>query len=341
MQTKQELKEKMDLHNGVMAGLGGTMALLTGAKLIGASLGTIAPIALPLGLGTAVGFWWLLRGDGIPDQVEPQQPDPSKGYAVMAGRTNRNRPVWFSLGRTAPHMMVVGSTGYGKTAFVKYVLYTIAHQVRKFDLKIIDLKQKASFGQWDHLPFCSEVVGNKTGALKVLAKVEEEMYRRLKLLDESRHRFEEDPYFEPLVVVVDEGSLLAHEDEALEHLHNIAAIGREPRVHLIYCTQHPSFRIIPVEVRDQFGARFAFHLDEQTGSEVTLGKGDYRAYETMQTPGRCIFKGGRLDLVMQVPYIPDNVITAWIKSYADKAEASTGRESASSTLDTQTKLPGF
>lgn len=330
-------KEKLDINNGLIAGVAGSMGLLFGAKLLGLSLGAVAPVALPLALGTALGFGWMLKGDGIPEKVEPQAPDSSKGFAVMIGRTNRGKPVWFSLGRTAPHMMVAGSTGYGKTAFVQYLLYTIAHQTQKFDLKIIDLKRRMSFGQWENLPFCSGVVGTPKDAIEMLREVRNEMNERLEAFDHARSHFRKDPYFEPLILLIDEGSLLAPHEEALEYLHEIAAIGREPRTHLIYCTQHPKYSIIPTEIRDQFGARFAFHLDEKTGSEAILGQGDYRAFETMNTPGRCVYKG-KGDLVMQVPHIPSQVITAWIK---DMADASAGRESSLSSQTEQGVLPGF
>lgn len=333
-----ERKAQLELHNGLLAALSGSAVLAMVAKLVGLSVASVAPIAAPLGLAAIGGLVWYGRGSGIPNMVKPHQPDPDKGFAVMVGRTSRGRPVWFSLGRTSPHMMSAGSTGYGKTAFLEYVLYTIAHQTQKFDLKIIDLKEKASFARWARLPFCSEVVGDPKEAQRVLEEARDEMRRRLRILNEARYNFQDDPYFEPLIVVVDEGSILSRYPDALEPLHDIAVIGREPRVHLVYCTQHPSYKIIPVEVRDQFGARFVFHLDEQSGSEVALGNGDHRAFETLSVPGRCIYKAPRVDLEMQVPYIPTQQIVEWIK---DMADTSGGSKTGLSSQAEQGVLPGF
>ena len=244
-------------------------------------------------------------------------------WVVPIGRTVRGRWVYHDFGGVVPHSIVAGSTKFGKTAFIKTVLYALCHQQPYTSLQvlIIDLKGGASFDPWRWLPHVLDVKRTLEEAESALADAEAEMWRRLDAIRDARMKFQPDPVFPRLFVVIDEGMVLAESKEAQKHLRSIASIGREPHVHLIYGTQRPSHEILPVTTRDQMEARFVFHLNEAGSSEVVLGEKNQAAFTLKARPGRMIYRGTDGQCEMQASYAASDVIDAWLRESADEVTA--------------------
>lgn len=241
-------------------------------------------------------------------------------WKVPIGKTYRGKWVLHDFGGVVPHSIVAGATKYGKTAFIKLALYVLCRQQKPENLQIVivDLKGGASFAEWEVLPHViSPVRRTVEEATEVLKMARYEMFERLDQIHDAKVRFSKVPKFPHLYVVIDEGSLLKVSEEGMKYLQDIAAIGREPHVHIIYGTQRPSHDILPVTTRDNLEGRFVFHLNEAGSSSVVLGDGNHSAYEMQSRPGLMMYRSPDGIRKLQAAYVPDDVLYEWLKSHAD------------------------
>lgn len=319
--------------------------ILAQLAMLGAALGTVryvAPILLNGGVGglgnpiIATGFtaltglpfaglavvgsfipYTLFLTRRIPKQVGVPRIKPHS-WKVPIGKTYWGKWVYFDFGGVIPHSITAGATKFGKTAFLKMVLYVLCHQQPPewLQILIIDLKGGASFYAWRHVPHVLDVKRTVDEAEEVMEAAETEMWRRLDEIREAQLAFREVPKFPHLFVVVDEGSLLKLSDKAMKHLQNIAAIGREPHVHLLYGTQRPSHEILPVTIRDNMEGRFVFNLNEPGSSKVVLGEHDTSAYRFTNRPGRMFHQDSGYKVELQASYVDDETIRAWLMDCA-------------------------
>lgn len=178
-----------------------------------------------------------------------------------------------------PHLIISGSTGYGKTNMIKVILEQIRGRVVLIDLK----------GGKDYGGRVSAV--DISGARSVLEEVEMELKERMAGGGGSGER---------LYVVIDEAAELLipsymSRKEGWEYLKcqeicsEIARLGRSFGIHLIYCTQYPVSDVLPRQIKQNAEARITFRLVTTKGSEVAL---DEPGAEQLPAgiPGRGIYK---------------------------------------------------
>ncbi|MCL6445977.1 MAG: hypothetical protein K6T83_21460 [Alicyclobacillus sp.] len=295
------------LGGGLPSGMGWTLPVSGAVNRIPwfciAGIGSLLPFVLE-------STKWIPKHVGIP---------PLKPYSwvVRIGKTYRGKWVYFDFGGVIPHCIVAGATKFGKTAFLQTVMYVLCHQQppERLRILIIDLKGGASFAAWEHAPHVVRVERDLNGARNVLAEAEQEMWMRLDEIRDARLHFQPLPRLPRLFIVIDEGSLLKLDDECMQHLQNIAAIGREPHVHILYGTQRPSHEILPVVIRDQMEGRFVFNLNEPGSSRVVLGDDNTDAYRFTSRPGRMIHRSADGQVELQAAHVPEDTIQAWLHSY--------------------------
>ncbi len=202
---------------------------------------------------------------------------------------------------SAPHMLIAGTTGSGKTIFLQSMLVSLLYQFKpeEMELLIIDPKQ-TDFIFFEGLPYLygGKVVIDAAEALEMLQQInsvdKEERTRRLR---ESRSR-DIDSYnqknpgnkMKRLVVVIDEYSDLIQAAEMNETRKNfeknllmLLQRVRNLGIHFIIATQRPSAQIVTGALKANIPFRVSFrlpsHTDSQTildmsGAENLLGKGD-------------------------------------------------------------------
>lgn len=202
---------------------------------------------------TFVVFYWLgkeiFKGDWSTNEKLPMF--QRTNTSVVLGKYE-NGYVYHNFKKFA-HMIVAGTTGYGKTNLIKCLISQLNGEI-----VLIDLKGGFDYGK--------VTATDITQARIELEKVTAEMKQR-----RTSH----------IYVVVDEaGELLAPphltKKESADYLacqtcvSEIARLGRGFHVHLIYATQYPTKDILNGQVKQNAETRICFRLPTEIASRVAL-----------------------------------------------------------------------
>ncbi|WPG01175.1 FtsK/SpoIIIE domain-containing protein [Staphylococcus aureus] len=181
----------------------------------------------------------------------------------------------------APHALITGVTGGGKTYFLFYMireLFKRNAEVRLLDPKVSDLSfMKNVIG--------TEKVADTTGQIfKQLREANEEMERRFRMMSESEHyklgsnfrNFDLPPYFVIFDEVTAFTSTLDKKElqEMNDYLINIIMKGRQAGVFMFLTAQRPGADVIKGNVRDQLGLRVSMGNLSADGYRMTFGQTD-------------------------------------------------------------------
>lgn len=229
---------------------------------------------------------------------------------VALGKTITNEVFMVDLAK-APHMLVAGATGQGKSVGLNAIVTSLLYKKHPSELKfvIIDPK-KVEFAIYApierhflaKLPDGDDaIITDVTKVVQTLNSLCVEMDNRYKLLQsagcrnikeynakfinrqlnpENGHRFL--PY---IVIIIDEfGDLIMTAGKEVElPICRIAQLARAVGIHAIIATQRPTTNIITGTIKANFPARVAFRvasmMDSRTildrpGAQQLIGKGD-------------------------------------------------------------------
>jgi len=202
----------------------------------------------------------------------------------------------------APHMLVGGTTGSGKTVFLYSILSCFLQRFDTDELRLAIVDPKlTNFMFCNQLPNLehNQVITESQEAAELFSWItEEEIPRRTKLLGESGsidikdHNERTDEPLRPLVVLIDEYADLIDSlgDESNEFETNVRRIAQKARsvgIHLVISTQRPSAKIIDTDLRANLDMRVAFRLPSASDSQVIL---DESGAEDLGGDGDMLFK---------------------------------------------------
>ena len=218
-------------------------------------------------------------------------------------------PFVIDLCRDGPHMLVGGTTGSGKSEFLRTLVTSLALSTPPEELSfvLVDFKGGAAFGPCAELPHVVGLVTDLDDHLvsRALASLRAELRRRERVLarvgasDLAAYRRLRTADAEPvprLVVVVDELRALVEElPEFVTGLVRLAALGRSLGVHLVLATQRPS-GALGAEVQANVSLRIAFRMRDRADSVDVLDDGAAASIQP-GTPGRALARGADGSLV--------------------------------------------
>ena len=203
---------------------------------------------------------------------------------IVLGETRDNSvPVIIDLAK-APHILIGGMTGSGKSVLINSVITGLLFKFSPDELKFILIDPKrVEFYDFRDLPhLLAPVITDATRAAGALRRTVGEIDRRFKLMGEAGAknvreyndtRVGDEKKLPRLVVIIDElAELRMHKSwkNSETCICRIAQLGRAAGVHLIVSTQCPSVNIITGVIKANFPTRIAFRVVQQPDSRVIL-----------------------------------------------------------------------
>ena len=229
----------------------------------------------------------------------------------------------------APHMLIAGTTGSGKTIFLYSIIVSLLHKYPMEDLEflIIDPKQ-TDFVFFEDLPnlYGGHVVIDAEEALEMIQRINDvDKEERMQQIRSCRSRdinsYNEknpDHRMKRLIIIIDEyadliqtAEMQGKRKEFEKFLSMLAQKVRSLGIHLIIATQRPSANIVTGVLKANIPYRISFrlpsHTDSQTildmsGAENLLGKGDMLLVTDSDT------------IRMQGLFISENELDEFVKS---------------------------
>ncbi|NIV43234.1 MAG: DNA translocase FtsK [Candidatus Dadabacteria bacterium] len=220
---------------------------------------------------------------------------------LALGKDIAGHPLFMDL-RKAPHLMIAGTTGSGKSVFLHTVITSMLYKSTPKDLKFIMIDPKMlELSVYEDLPhLLHPVVKNPKEAVAALKWAVREMEVRYKLLSEEGARdiqtynkkieayadAEDAPAPLPyLVIIIDELAdlMMIAPSDIKESITRLSQMARAAGIHLIVATQRPSADVVAGLIKANFPARVSFLVSSKIdsriildthGAEQLLGKGD-------------------------------------------------------------------
>lgn len=173
------------------------------------------------------------------------------GLPVPVG-TGRSGPLIIDLEADGPHILVAGTTGSGKSEFLRTLTAGLAasYPPDRINLLFIDFKGGSGLGPLTGLPHCvgmltdlgTDEVERTLVSLRAEIRRREEMLATAQAPDLAAYEGVDPPLpaLPHLILVIDEFRMLVEEaPAAVSELMRVAAIGRSLGIHLIMATQRP------------------------------------------------------------------------------------------------------
>jgi S-DNA-T family DNA segregation ATPase FtsK/SpoIIIE len=189
--------------------------------------------------------------------------------------------------KNAPHTLIAGSTGSGKSVLMQNLILSMAatNTPDQLQLTLIDPKMGVDYFAFEPLPHLSgPIITEPEHAMQVLSGLVDEMNRRYALLKVNRvssiielrkmtGATEKPPI---LWVVHDEFAEWMMTDEYRDGVSNIVSrLGVKARaagIFLIFAAQRPDANVMPMQLRSNLGNRLVLRVDGEGTSEIALGE---------------------------------------------------------------------
>jgi S-DNA-T family DNA segregation ATPase FtsK/SpoIIIE len=264
-----------------------------------------------------------LSYDGILKVRVYNEPLPSKikwteellkpGTWSIAIGSNRNGVIFHDFDKRK-HLIVAGSTGFGKSVIMKSIITSlILQKSNDVTFSLIDLKGGPAFARFKN---CKQTINFGTDnkeAGEIIRSVQQEMNKDYKkIVDGGYEDVSEAKVLKRHFLVIDEAADLAEDKNTMEVLTDIVRKGRGAGYYVIYATQYPSAQAISMQIKRNIPARLCFVLDSATASMTVLDKGG--AENLPEIPGRGIYKEVK-QTILQTPYMSNTLIDTLIQPH--------------------------
>lgn len=211
-----------------------------------------------------------------------------------------------------PHMIVAGSTTWGKTVFMRMMMtHLIENNPGGVELYILDLKGGLAFHRYRNLKQVKIVAGNYKESYQALSMVKKDIKKDMDYLKSiDAENAKEGNIKTRKFIIIDEAGELAPSstmsDDEKEHtkgcqriMNYIARVAGQVGYKMIFGTQYPTKEILDSQIKANAIARVSFRLTTSVQSGVAI---DQSGAEKLEYPGRAIYKVTD-DHLVQTPFI--------------------------------------
>lgn len=266
----------------------------------------------------------------IKQEFTKKSADPTRSImGIQPDSTNVMNPI-----SKAPHFLVAGTTGSGKSVFINSLLITMMSQATPDELKLAIIDPKTvEFTAYKDLPYM--LVNPVTDMSKAnnlviyLTNVMDKRYRDLadkgvKNLEEYNEKAEKEgfPKLPFIVLVIDEFADLISQFKEVDK--PVARIGQKARaagIHMIIATQSPRREVITGLIKANVPSRVSLMVANSTESQIVL---DETGGEKLKPRGDFWLKmNGGNKVRGQAPYVSNDEIDEifkYIRENYDKPE---------------------
>ena len=270
---------------------------------------SLVGIEIPNTIKTTVGLGSLLAQDEYQNTDKPLTVALGKGISGKSYFTNLAK---------APHMLIAGATGSGKSVTIHAVIASLLYKNSADNLKFIMIDPKrVELTMYNKIPhLLTPVITDAKKAILSLKWAAKEMERRYNILEKngirdisSYHKNilkplldkrkndgfvegEEAPETMPyIVIILDELAdiMQAYPRELESGIVKLAQMSRAVGIHLIISTQRPSVNVITGLIKANVPARIALQVASQIDSRTIL---DMRGAEELLGAGDMLFLSG-------------------------------------------------
>lgn len=232
----------------------------------------------------------------------------------------------------APHLIVAGSTGSGKSVGVNYIVTSISWHANKdlVEFVFIDPKQLEFMVYKGHPYNKVEPITEPEDAIVFLKYMTYEMKDRnakmakvnAKSIDSYNNKAEKQGLekMKECVIVIDEyADLVQVAKEVEDYVKRLAQMGRACGIYILLATQRPSVDVLPGVIKNNMPTRLAYALSSGTDSKVTLD--DYGA-ENLNGKGDSLLKWNGSDrfIRMQGGFLTEEEIENIVNHLKEKFE---------------------
>jgi S-DNA-T family DNA segregation ATPase FtsK/SpoIIIE len=247
--------------------------------------------------------------------TEPDIKDLVLGVTVNGG--GQHETVKADMGKLV-HIAVGGSSGWGKSVFLRSLGYQLALSQTPVDLAMIDLEGAtlAPFARCGRLLY--PIADTKKDALAILQALQEEMERRKELYAEypgvdslGAYNARAERPLTASVAIIDEATALLGDKSVESALRTLALRARKYGLWLVMAGQDWKSSSLDTAIRNQLSSRIQFKAMSVSQSRVLLEQG---GAETLDTIGRAMaILPGRELFTMQAPFVSAKTIMADVR----------------------------
>ncbi|AMM44959.1 cell division protein FtsK/SpoIIIE [Bacillus phage SP-15] len=215
---------------------------------------------------------------------------------------------------SAPHLLVGGQTGMGKSNILNLIITTLikAYSKDHVHIHLIDTKMVEffKFKNLDHVRSCSIDISD---GVKSVTNIQRELRERQKLLMTSGYSnildynrdSDESEKLPFIVLIVDEFGDFQGVSDFWKPVDELGRKGRAMGIHVILSTQRPDAQTLPPKVKANLAGVVCLKTKTKSNSQILLDS--TRAFKLPLKKGRALFQLDGLREV-QIPYIEEKVL---------------------------------
>lgn len=261
----------------------------------------------------------------LPNVWAQWHPDCSSGNdsLLIALKEEDSSFLFLSPRANAPHTLIAGSTGSGKSVLMQNIILAIActNTPAQAKLTLIDPKLGVDYFAFEELPHLQGgIIDDQKQAIERLDDLVSEMNRRYTVLKENRvsNIFDLNKKPNPterlpfLWIIHDEFAewmmTPAYADAVSDIVGRLGVKARAAGISLVFAAQRPDANVMPMQLRANLGNRLVLRVDGEGTSEIALGE---KGAERLLGKGHLAAKleGAQEIVFAQVPFVSNDFLT--------------------------------